>query len=110
MIRTLLILMLAFGSLAARNPFTPIEPRPKKEAVKAASPQDYNLSQITLKAVLWGTDRPLALFEAEDGRSFIVKPGTKIGKSGGKVTRIDDKIVIVTGSFGKRIFRILGSS
>lgn len=108
--KPILFILLALFCMGARNPFEPPFFPPTASPAAEALPYHYRLSQLTLKAVLWGTQKAVALFETDDGKNFMVKVGSKIGKSGGKVTKIGDKMVTVTGPFGRKIFRIRGSS
>lgn len=98
-----LLLLTTHVCYGAKNPFTPlpIEKPPKKESLT-----DYPFNELELKAVIWGIDASVALFQASDGKSFIAKVGTPVGKNGGKITKIDDKIVIIQGNFGKKAFTI----
>src|SRR3989338_3586411 len=104
----LLILTIGIVTISegARDPFIPTlgTEHPSREI----SPEQVELGELTLKAVMWGTDNPVALFETEEGKTFVVKVGAVIGKKGGKVTKIGDKLVIVQGSFGKKTFTIRG--
>lgn len=93
--------------LGNRNPFEPLS-MPPIALRQPVSPQDYHLTQLTLKGVIWGTEKAAALFEADDGQTFRVKVGSKIGENDGKVIKIDDKIVVIQGSFGKKIFTLRG--
>ena len=104
----LIVLIVGLVSLseAARDPFIPtLETR---QPLREISPEQVELGEITLKAVIWGTEHPRALFETEAHKTFIVKVGSVIGKKGGKVTKIGDKLVIVEGPFGKKTFTIKG--
>lgn len=99
------LLFLATVCEGARNPFTPL-PIPKPQVRESLT--DYLLDELELKAVIWGTSTNVALFQAIDGKSFTARIGTAVGKKGGKVTRIDDKVVIIQGDFGKKSFKIRG--
>ncbi len=99
------LLLVPTSIFGARYPFEPIFPS-LKEPKALLSPQDYEVGELTLRAVVWDTEKPVALFETENGMTFNVKIGTKIGKKGGKVTHIGDKMVIVEGPFGKKTFRL----
>ncbi|GAB4292303.1 MAG: hypothetical protein Kow0090_06140 [Myxococcota bacterium] len=55
----------------------------------------FELQQMKLVAVITGLTTPRAMVEIPDGRGFIVKPRTPIGKHGGRVVAIRrDSIVI----------------
>jgi Tfp pilus assembly protein PilP len=102
-----LLLLTAPVLYGAKNPFTPL-PLPIQKPPKKESLTDYLFNELELKAVIWGIDASAALFQANDGKSFIAKVGTSVGKNGGKITKIDDKIVIIQGDFGKKVFTIRG--
>ncbi|MBI4040596.1 MAG: pilus assembly protein PilP [Deltaproteobacteria bacterium] len=94
-----LLVIIPFHLQAERNPFAPLVEPMKPRPVKSL--EDVSLQTITLKAILWGTDRNMAVFETPEGKTFTATVGTRVGKKDGKVTRIDDNIVVIAGSFGK---------
>lgn len=57
--------------------------------------EQFELGQLQLHAVVWGTDKARALVMDPQGRGYIVKEGTPIGKSSGQITRIGQDLVIV---------------
>jgi type IV pilus assembly protein PilP len=57
--------------------------------------EQFDLSQLTVVAVVWGTGRPRALLEDPSGRGYVVQVGTPVGKNDGSVTNIDDNAVVV---------------
>ena len=57
--------------------------------------EQFELGQIQLQAIVWGTDKPRALVTDPQGRGYIVKEGTPIGKNSGQITRIGDNMVVV---------------
>ena len=57
--------------------------------------EQFELGQLQLQAVVWGTDKPRALVTDPQGRGYIVKEGTPIGKSSGQITRIGQDMVVV---------------
>lgn len=103
--RLILILALAFTGIGARNPFEP-PPFPSARKIVRDSLVDYTLSQLKVTGVIWNTQTPVALFEAFDRKTYTATIGTDVGKKGGKVVKIDDKIVIVQGKFGIKTFKI----
>jgi len=58
--------------------------------------QGYDLSQLTLTAIIWiGNGNSRAMVRDSAGKGFTVKPGTHIGKRGGKVKAIHmDRLII----------------
>ncbi len=98
----LFLLVLCLG---ARNPFEPLTP-PTHRITESISPEQLNTEQVHLKAIIWNTEKKLALFETDEGKTFIAKPGTKVGKKGGKVSRIDDNMVVISGPEGDTTFKL----
>ncbi|OGP06319.1 MAG: hypothetical protein A2Z91_04145 [Deltaproteobacteria bacterium GWA2_38_16] len=88
-----------------RNPFEPLVTSPDKLS-QTASPEQYALGQLSLKAVIWDTEKKLALFQTDDGKTLIVKPGNKIGKKGGILTSIGDNIVFIKEGTKEVKFRL----
>jgi type IV pilus assembly protein PilP len=61
--------------------------------------EQFDLNQLTVVAVVWGTERPRALVEDPSGRGYVVQVGTPIGKNDGMVLRIDDNTVLVRETY-----------
>lgn len=61
--------------------------------------EQFDLSQITVVAVVWGTDRPRALVTDPSGRGYVVQEGTPIGKNDGQVIRIGDNSLLVKETY-----------
>ena len=101
-LKTILFLFLLTLCLGARNPFEPLVTSGDRVS-ESISPEKVNMEQLHLKAIIWNTEKKLALFEIENGKTFIAKLGTKIGKKGGKVSRIDDNIVMISGAQDKAV-------
>lgn len=53
--------------------------------------ETYALGQYRLSGVLTGTSQPKAMVEDPTGRGFVVRIGTRLGKAGGRVARIDSQ-------------------
>ncbi len=81
-----------------RDPFRPVW-LATREAESRALPlsplQGYELSQLKLTGVVLDLDPPRALVEDASGLGFILVPGTPIGTSEGRVTRIGPRQVVV---------------
>lgn len=56
----------------------------------------WELEQLRLVAVVSGVSNPLAMVEDPNGRGYIVRRGTFVGKRNGKVTQIRSGEVVVT--------------
>ena len=59
----------------------------------------FDLSQYRLTAVVSGTTSPRAMVEDPDGAGHVLKMGSKLGKNGGRVTRISSKGIRVIEEF-----------
>ena len=67
-----------------------------KEKKIVSELQNFDVSDLRLTAIIWGISEPRATIVAPDGKSYIVKTGSFIGKNWGKISRIlPDKIEIV---------------
>ena len=67
---------------------------------EASSPLErFDLSQLTLMGIIWGVDEPRALLRDPNGRGYIVKAGTPIGKNKGRILRIEDNKVVVKETY-----------
>jgi type IV pilus assembly protein PilP len=61
--------------------------------------EKFDLSQLEVSAIVWGTDNPKALISDPAGNGYIVQEGTPIGKNRGRIVRIDDNLVLVTETY-----------
>jgi Tfp pilus assembly protein PilP len=61
--------------------------------------QRYDIEQYTLTGIISGIDRPRALVEDPTGIGHVMELGDYIGTNWGKVTSIDDDIVIITEEY-----------
>lgn len=106
-IRSLLLILLLFCA-GARNPFEPMEKPVVRPAWNDPSVlKYYSFQELVLQAIIWRTEKNLALFRTPEGKTVIAKLETPVGKKGGKIVRIDDNMVVVKGSFGESFtFRI----
>ena len=58
--------------------------------------QKFDVTNLRLTAIIWGVTEPRVVIVAPDGKSYIVKTGSFIGKNWGKISRIlPDKIEII---------------
>ncbi len=87
-----------YESIGLVDPFEPIVG--KREGVTAVSPlEQYSLDQLKLVAIIWGVPEPRAMVEDPQGKGYIIKKGTKIGKNQGVVIKILDNEVVVLETF-----------
>lgn len=61
--------------------------------------EQFDVSQLTVVAVVWGTGRARAMVEDPSGRGYIIQEGTPIGKNDGYVVRISDNSVLVEETY-----------
>jgi Tfp pilus assembly protein PilP len=61
--------------------------------------EQFDVSQLSLVAVIWKTGNAKALVQDPSGQGYIVGMGTPIGKNEGLVTQIDDNLVIVKETY-----------
>ena len=91
----------SYNPIGKRDPFrsfTSIEVvRP--DSIVASELQSWELDQLNLVAILWGTDAPVAMVEDPKGKGHVIRHGDLIGKKWGTVTQIRSDEVIVTEEF-----------
>jgi type IV pilus assembly protein PilP len=83
-----------------RDPFQPFilikRPVDADADLSAQTPlQQYETMQYKLSAVIVGYGQPMVMVIAPDGKSYVVRKGMKIGKSGGTVIKIDKEGFLV---------------
>ena len=61
--------------------------------------EQYDLSQLSLVAVVWKSGASKALVQDPSGQAYIVGAGAKIGKNNGYVIDIDDNLVLVKETY-----------
>lgn len=92
----------AYNPLGKRDPFrSPLDEL--RQGAQGAQVEacteplcQWDLDQLVLVAVVTGDANPIAMVEDPQGRGYIIKRNTKIGKQGGKVTQILRDSVTVT--------------
>jgi type IV pilus assembly protein PilP len=85
-----------------RDPFRSFEWERKELAMQdmVGGPlEQFDVSQLSLVAVVWKTGSARALVEDPAGQSYIIGKGTRIGKNEGTVTDIDDNLVVVNETY-----------
>ena len=100
-----------------RDPFVSfikVEDRRKAETDTSALPplQRYDLGELKFVGVIWMKTGARGLVEDAEGKGYSVTVGTRIGRSGGVVSRITGKEILVreefVGNRGEKIFRESG--
>jgi type IV pilus assembly protein PilP len=99
-----------------RDPFVSfikVEERKKAGIDTAALPplQRYDLGELKFVGVIWTKTGARALVEDAEGKGYSVTVGTRIGRSGGVVSRITGKEIFVREEFvGNRGEKIVKES
>jgi type IV pilus assembly protein PilP len=70
-----------------------------KNATAATPLERFDLSQISVSAVIWGTKNPRALIHDPSGKGYIVAEGTPVGKNDGRIIEINDGRVLVKETY-----------
>ena len=93
---------LVYDRTNRRDPFRSFEWERKELAMQdtVGGPlEQFDVSQLSLIAVIWKTGTARALVEDPAGHSYIVGRGTRVGKNEGMVTQIDDNLVVVNETY-----------
>lgn len=102
----------SYSPIGKRDPFksyiSVLVKNPGGNKNKAISPtEEYELDQYKLTGLLSGTSQPRALVSDPKGAGHVIKIGTRLGRNGGRVTRISNNTVEVIEEFraptGERI-------
>ena len=106
-----------YDARGKRDPFLSfikVEERKRAGIDTAALPplQRYGLGELKFVGVIWTKKGPLGLVEDAEGKGYSVTVGTRIGRSGGVVSRITGKEILVkeefVGNRGEKIVRESG--
>jgi Tfp pilus assembly protein PilP len=85
---------LHYDALGKRDPFRSFEWEQLKLELG-----DGSMSQLSLIGVVWNANNARALIQDPSGMSYIVAEGARIGKNSGRVTSIDDNLVVVKETY-----------
>jgi hypothetical protein len=92
----------AYDDRSLRDPFRNFKwERPDRVVdTSALGPlEQYDLSQLSLVAVVWKTGNARALIQDPSGESYIIAEGARLGKNSGTVLDIEDNIVRVKETY-----------
>jgi type IV pilus assembly protein PilP len=91
----------SYDSTGKRDPFRSFVLEHARELANAERGplEQFDLAQLSVAAVVWGTPRPRALVLDPSGRGYVVQEGTAIGKNEGRVIRIEDSQVLVRETY-----------
>jgi type IV pilus assembly protein PilP len=93
---------LVYDKTDRRDPFRSFEWERKELAsldTVGGPLEQFDVSQLSLVAVVWKTGSARALVEDPAGQSYIIAKGTRVGKNDGLVTEIDDNLVVVNETY-----------
>lgn len=92
-----------YNPAGKRDPFVAflkMERREARPVIGSLPPlQRYELGEFRFVGVIWSPGVTRALVEDSEGKGYTISVGTKIGRSGGVVTRITDKEIVVREEF-----------
>ena len=91
-----------YDKTGLRDPFRSFEWERRQiaeEDVEGGPLEQFDVSQLSVIAVVWKTGSARALVEDPGGQSYIIAKGTRIGKNDGTVTKIDDNLVVVNETY-----------
>lgn len=93
--------LFAYDPTGKRDPFRSfvLDEAARRSEHERGPLEQFDLSQLTLVAVVWGTQRPRALVTDPSGRGYVVQEGTPIGKNEGQVIRISDNSLLVRETY-----------
>ena len=61
--------------------------------------EQFDVSQLSLLAVVWKTNSARGLIRDPSGQSYIIGVGARVGKNDGTVVGIDDNLVVVKETY-----------
>ena len=83
-----------------RDPFRSFILTVEAERKDARGPlEQFDLAQLKLVAVIWGSERPRAVVSDPSGRGYIVREGTYMGKNEGRIIGIADNALVVRETY-----------
>ncbi len=91
-----------YDHMGGRDPFRSFEWERKELAnmeMVGGPLEQFDVSQLSLVAIVWKTGSARALVEDPAGHSYIIGKGTRVGKNEGLVTQIDDNLVVVNETY-----------
>ena len=102
----------SYSPVGKRDPFRSYiadlrESARNEEARNPETTEKYELDQYRLTGLVTGTSQPQAMVEDPDGMGYVLRVGARLGKNGGRITRIATDQIVVTEEFraptGERI-------
>ena len=91
---------LSYGQGDRRDPFRSFQFDESEDFKAPLGPlADYELSQLSVVAVVWDTNNARALIADPGGRAFVLHAGSQVGKNRGRVMAISDSMVSVRETY-----------
>jgi type IV pilus assembly protein PilP len=89
-----------YDSTGKRDPFRSFILTVDNQRKDSRGPlEQFDLAQLTVVAVVWGTNNPRAVVSDPSGRGYIVREGTYMGKNEGRVIQIADNALTVKETY-----------
>lgn len=103
--------LFAYSPVGKRDPFrsylADLKETEKTSTRPVHATERFELDQYRLTGIIHGTSQPKAMVEDPEGVGHTLRVGSRIGRNGGRVTRISAKGIIVMEEFvdpiGKRM-------
>ena len=94
----------SYSPVGKRDPFfsylAEVETTTQTAAQRRAEPtESFELDQYRLTGLVTGTAQPRAMVEDPENKGHVIKIGSRLGKRGGVVTRINSDGIVVTEEF-----------
>jgi type IV pilus assembly protein PilP len=91
----------SYDPTGKRDPFRSFEwERMVAEQTELRGPlEQFDVTQLSLVAVIWNAGRPRAMVQDPAGQTYIVAPGTRVGKNLGRVLTIGDNAVLIKETY-----------
>lgn len=92
----------AYERVGKRDPFRSFEwerPDRQQDDELRGPLERFDVSQLSVVAVVWKTGNARALVKDPAGQSYIVGEGARIGKNDGRIVAINDSLVIVKETY-----------
>ena len=93
-----------YNPVGKRDPFRSYlsvikeEGEPKQER-ELEQTERFELDQYRLVALISGTSQPRAMVEDPNNEGHIIRIGSRLGKNGGRITRISNNTIVVVEEF-----------
>jgi Tfp pilus assembly protein PilP len=90
-----------YDATGKRDPFRSFEwERLVAEQSELRGPlEQFDVTQLSLVAIVWNAGRPRAMVQDPSGQTYIIAPGTRIGKNLGRVLTIGDNAVMIKETY-----------